>query len=75
MKRQLTIYGTGRPRAKFVNKNAMTLLGQLRDSWPSMAPLGHVELAKMQNLLETKNKNKNEKEKQNENKNENSFWF
>ena len=53
----------------------MTLLGQLRDSWPSMAPLGHVELAKMQNLLETKNKNKNEKEKQNENKNENSFWF
>ena len=40
-----------------------------------MAPLDHVELAKMQNLLETKNKNKNEKEKQNENKNENSFWF
>ena len=32
-----------------------------------MAPLGHVELTKMQKLLKSKNKN----EKQNENKNEN----
>ena len=47
----------------------MALLGQSRDSWPSMAPLGHVELTKMQKLLESKNKNQNENEKQNENKN------
>ena len=47
----------------------MALLGQSRDSWPSMASLGHVELAKMQQLLESKNKNQNENEKQNENKN------
>ena len=38
-----------------------------------MAPIGHVELTKMQKHLESKNKNKNENEKQNENKNENSF--
>ena len=31
-----------------------------------MAPLGHVELTKMQKLLESKNKNKNQN--QNENK-------
>ena len=73
MKRQLTVYGTSRPRG--VNKNAMALLGQSRDSWPSMAPLGHVELTKMQKLLESKNKNQNENEKQIENKNENSFLF
>ena len=24
----------------------MALLGQVRESWPSMAPLGHVELTK-----------------------------
>ena len=36
-----------------------------------MAPLGHVELTKMQKLLESKNKNQHENEKQNENKNEN----
>ena len=36
-----------------------------------MAPLGHVELTKMQKLLKSKNKN----EKQNENKNENLFLF
>ena len=30
MKRQLTVYGTSRPRG--VNKNAMALLGQSRDS-------------------------------------------
>ena len=53
----------------------MVLLGQLRDSWTSMASLGHVELTKMQKLLEIKDKNKNENEKQNENKNENSFLF
>ena len=29
-----------------------------------MAPLGHVELTKLQKLLESKNKNKNEHEKQ-----------
>ena len=49
----------------------MTLLGQSRDSWPSMAPLGHVELTKMQKIIESKNKNQN----QNENKDENSFLF
>ena len=69
-KRELTIYGTSRPRG--FNKNAMALLGQSRDSWPSMAPLGHVELTKMQKLLESKNKNKNQN--QNENKNENSLF-
>ena len=63
----MTVYGTSRPRG--FNKNAMALLGQSRDSWPSMASLGHVELAKMQQLLESKNKNQNENEKQNENKN------
>ena len=51
----------------------MALLGQSRDSWPSMAPLGHVELTKMQKLLKSKKKSQNENEKQNENKNENSF--
>ena len=40
----------------------MALLGQSRDSRPSMAPLGHVELTKRQKLLESKNKNKNENE-------------
>ena len=40
IKRQLTLYGTSKPR--WVNKNAMALLGQSKDSWPSMAPLGHV---------------------------------
>ena len=44
---------------------AMALLGQSRDSWPSMAPLHHVELTKMQKLLENKNEN--------ENKDENAF--
>ena len=47
----------------------MVLLGQSRDSWLSMAPLGHVELTKMQKHLESKNKN----EKQNKNKNEIHF--
>ena len=36
-----------------------------------MKPLGHVELTKMEKLLESKNKN----ERQNENKSENSFLF
>ena len=36
-----------------------------------MAPLGHVELTKMEKLLKSKNKNQHENEKQNENKNEN----
>ena len=36
-----------------------------------MAPLGHVELTKMQKLLDSKNKNKNKSEKQNESQNEN----
>ena len=49
----------------------MALLGQSRDSWPSMTPLGHVELTKVQKNLESKNQNENEK--QNENKNEISF--
>ena len=31
---------------KFANENAMALLGQVRESWPSMAPLGHVGLTK-----------------------------
>ena len=65
----MTVYGTSKPRG--VEKNAMALLGQSRDSWPSMAPLGHVELTKMQKLLESKNKNKNQN--QNEKKNESSF--
>ena len=38
IKRELTIYGTARPRAKFANENAMALLDQVRDSWLSMAP-------------------------------------
>ena len=53
----------------------MALLGQVRESWSSMAPLGHVELTKIQKLLESNNKNQNENEKQNENKSENSFLF
>ena len=44
IKRELTIYGASRPRGKFANENAMALLGQVRDSWPSMAPPSHVEL-------------------------------
>ena len=40
------MYGTVRPRGKFAIENAMALLGQVRESWPSMAPLGHVELTK-----------------------------
>ena len=36
-----------------------------------MAPLGHVELSKMQKRLESKNKNKNKNEKHIENKKEN----
>ena len=75
MKRELTIYDTARPRGKFANENAMALLSQVRESWPSMAPLGHVDLTKMQKLLKSKNKSQNENEKQNKNKNENSFFF
>ena len=75
IKRKLTIYGTARPRGKFGNENAMALLCQSRESSPSMAPLGHVELTKMQKLLESKNKNKNENKNQNENQNEKSFLF
>ena len=45
-RRELTIYDTSRPREKFANENAMTLLGQSRDSWPFMAPRGHVEFGK-----------------------------
>ena len=59
----------GTSRLSGFNKNAMQLLGQSRDSWPSMAPLGHVELTKIRKILERKNKNKNE------NKNENLFSF
>ena len=68
-KRELTVYGTSRPRG--FNRNAMALLVKSRDSWPSMAPLGHLELTKMQNLLKSKNKSQNENENQNENKNKN----
>ena len=50
-------------RAKIANENTMVLSGQIRDSWPSMAALGDVELTKTQKLLESKNKNKNEKAK------------
>ena len=49
--RELTIYGTAKPHAKCANKNAMALLGQIRDSWPSMAPLGNVELTKAPKLF------------------------
>ena len=54
-KRDLNVYGTSRPCG--FSQNAMALLGQSRDSWPSMAPPGHVELVKMQKLLESTNKN------------------
>ena len=40
-----------------------------------MATLAHVELTKIQKLLQRKIKNKNENENQNENENENSFLF
>ena len=46
IKRKLTIYGTAKPHAEFANKNAVALLCQVRGSWQSMAPLGHVELTK-----------------------------
>ena len=75
IKRDLTIHGTTRPRGKFANENAMAPLGQVRESWPSMAPLDHVELTKMQKIRESKNKNESENENQNENKNEKSFFF
>ena len=63
--RELAIYGTARPQAKFKNKNAMALLGQVKDSWWSIGPLGNAELTKTQKLLESKSKNKNENEKTN----------
>ena len=44
--RELTNYGTARSPRKFTNENAMALLGQVRESWPFMAPLGHVDLTK-----------------------------
>ena len=45
--RELNIYGTARSRGKFANEKAVVLLGQVRESWPSMFPQGHVELTKM----------------------------
>ena len=69
--RELAIYGTARPQAKFKNKNAMALLGQVKDSWWSIGPLGNAELTKTQKLLESKSKNKNENENKNKNKNQN----
>ena len=71
IKRELTIYGTAKLLGKFANENAVARLGKVRESWPSMAPLGYVELTKIQKLLESKNKN----EKQNQNKNKNWFLF
>ena len=56
----MAIYGTTRPRGKFAIENVVALLGQVRESWLSMAPLGHVDLTKMQNALESKIKNQNE---------------
>ena len=56
------VYRTSGPRG--VNKNDMALLGQSKDSWPSMAPLGNAELTKTQKLLESKSKKKNENKKQ-----------
>ena len=44
--KELTSYGTARPHAKFANKNAMALIGQVRDSWVYITPLGHMELTK-----------------------------
>ena len=73
IKRELTIYGTSKPRG--VEKNAIAFLDRSRNSWPSMASLGDVELIKMQKLWWSKNKNKNENQSQNEIKNENSFLF
>ena len=49
----------------------MALVGQVRQGCPSMAPLGYVQLKKVQKLLESRMKSKNE----NEIKNENSFLF
>ena len=74
IKKDLIIYGTARPRRKFANENPMPLLGQVRKSWLSMAPLGYVESTKMQKLLESKNRNKKENQNQNESKNENSSF-
>ena len=37
---------TTRPCGTFLNENGMALQGQVRESWPSMAPLGHVDLTK-----------------------------
>ena len=44
--RELTNYGTPRVRGKCANENAMALVGQVKESRPSMAPLGHVDLTK-----------------------------
>ena len=46
IKKALTIYGTDKLCGKLAIENNMALLGQVRESWPSMAPLGHVELTK-----------------------------
>ena len=51
----MTFYDNSSPHG--VNKNAMTFLGQSRDSWPFIAALGEVELTEMQKILERKNKN------------------
>ena len=72
-KRELTVYGTLRPRG--FNKNAIALLGQSRDSWPSMAPLGHVELTQMQKLLKSKTKNKTKRKSKIKGKQKPKFIF
>ena len=61
----MTIYDIVRPRAKLAEKHSTALLGQSRDSWPSMAPLGHVQLTKMQKPLESEKKNQKQKWKKN----------
>ena len=50
IKRELAIYGFARPRAKFANKNAKALLGQVTDSWPSLPTQGHLESIKTEKI-------------------------
>ena len=72
-----------RPRAKFSNENTTALLGQVRDSWPSMAHPGHngvnknvktfrnqIQKGKWKQKQKWKSKNKNQNQNENKNQNE-----
>ena len=66
IKRQLTVYGTSRPRG--INKNAKTFRKQKQKQkrkWKSK------NKKKIENENKNKNENKNENESKNENENEN----